>query len=168
VNDETIKCGLLMETAQTHQSLVDGALQKLRTHTQGLDAVVREEIRRTLVEELRTLTSESNSAVYALRAMARAAKMHMALWSIGTVSVCGAVTILMIVAAAHWLMPSHGEIAALSAERDKLSLAVAHLEQQGGRIDLRRCGDPGRYCVRVDRKAPAFGQMADYLIVAGY
>jgi hypothetical protein len=157
-----------METAQTHQSLVDGALQRLQTHTQGLDTVVREEIRRTLVEELHTLASESNSAVHALRAMARAAKMRMVVWTIGTVTMCGAVTIAMIVAAARWVLPSHGEIAALTAERDELTAAVAHLEQQGGRIDLRRCGDAGRYCVRVDRKAPAFGQKADYLIVAGY
>jgi hypothetical protein len=168
VNDETIKCGLLMETAQSHQSLVDGALQRLRTHTQGLDAVVREEIRRTLVEELQSLASECNSAVGSLRAMARAANMRVALWSIGTVTVCSAVSIVMMVAAARWLLPSRGEIAALTAERDELSLAVAQLEARGGRIDLRRCGDPGRYCVRVDRKAPAFGRQADYLIVAGY
>ena len=168
MNDETMKYGLLMETAQTHQSLVDGALQRLRTHTQGLDAVVREEIRRTLLEELQSLASESNSAVRSLRSMARAANMRVGLWSIGIVTVCSAVTIAMIVTAARWLLPSHGEIAALTAKRDELSLAIAHLEERGGRIDLRRCGDHGRYCVRVDRKAPAFGRQADYLIVAGY
>ena len=59
LNDDTVKCGLLMETAQTHQSLADAALQRLRTHTQDLDAVVRDEIRRTLVEELRSLASET-------------------------------------------------------------------------------------------------------------
>jgi hypothetical protein len=168
VNDETMKYGLLMETAQTHQSLVDGALQRLRTHTQGLDAIVREEIRRTLLEELQSLANESATAARSLRSMARAANARFALWSIGTVTVCGAVTITMIVAAACWLLPTHGEIAALTAKRDELSRAVAHLEERGGRIDLRRCGDHGRYCIRIDRKAPAFGQQADYLIVAGY
>jgi hypothetical protein len=78
-------------------------------------------------------------------------------------------TIAMIVVAARWLLPSHArDRITLTAKRDELSLAIAHLEERGGRIDLRRCGDHGRYCVRVDRKAPAFGPQADYLIVAGY
>ncbi len=168
MNDETMKCGLLMETAQTHQSLADGALQKLRAHTQDLDVVVRDEIRRTLLEELQLLASESKDAARALRSLAQSANARVALWSIGTVTLCSAIGIAMIVATARWLLPSHAEIAALSAQRDELAVAVARLEARGGRIDLRHCGDPGRYCVRVDRKAPAFGQQADYLIVAGY
>jgi len=168
VNDETMKCGLLMETAQTQQSLVDGALQRLRAHTQDLDVVVRDEIRRTLVEELQLLASESKAAARSLRSLTQAANMRMALWSIGSVTLCSAMSIAMIVAAARWLLPSHAEIAALTAQRDELSLAIGRLEERGGRIDLRRCGNPGRYCVRVDRKAPVFGQQSDYLIVAGY
>ena len=157
-----------METAQTHQSLADAALQRLRTHTQDLDAVVRDEIRRTLVEELRALAGEMESATRSLRSLAHTANIRSVLWSAGTSTLCGALTIAMIIAAARWLLPSHSEIAALSARRDELALAVAHLEQRGGRIDLRRCGDDGRYCVRVDRNAPAFGHQADYLVVAGY
>jgi hypothetical protein len=65
-------------------------------------------------------------------------------------------------------LPSPAEITALTAQRADLSAAVARLERRGGRIDLRRCGDAQRYCVRIDRKAPAFGQQGDYLIVAGY
>lgn len=168
MNDEVMQCGLLMETAQTHQSLIDGALQKLRAHTQDLDGVVREEIRRTLVEELRSLASESKGAACSLRSMAHAANLRVALWSVGTVTLCSAMTVAMIVVAARWLLPSRDEITSLTARRDELSLAIAHLEERGGRIDLRRCGDSGRYCVRVDRKAPAFGPKADYLIVAGY
>ena len=166
MNDEVMQCGLLMETAQTHQSLVDGALQKLRAHTQDLDGVVREEIRRTLVEELRSLASESKGAARSLRSMALAANLRVTLWSIGTVTVSSAMSIAMILAAARWLLPSHGEITALTARRDELTQAVARLEERGGRIDLRRCGDSGRLCVRVQRKAPAFGPHADYFIVA--
>jgi hypothetical protein len=157
-----------METAQTHQSLADAALERLQAHTQDLDTVVREEIRRTLVEELQGLASESDGAARSLRALARAANMRVALWSIGMVTLCSAMTIAIILAAARALLPSRSEIATLTAQRDQLALAIARLEQRGGRIDLRRCGDAGRYCVRVDRKAPAFGQKADYLIVAGY
>jgi hypothetical protein len=157
-----------MEAAQTHQSLVNAALARLQAHIQDLDTVVREEIRRTLVDELQALASESDGAVRSLRALTRAANMRVAFWSIGIVTLCSAMTIAIIVAAARWLLPSRSEIATLSAQRDEFSLAVARLEQRGGRIDLRRCGDSGRYCVRVDRSAPVFGQKADYFIVAGY
>jgi hypothetical protein len=168
MNDETMKCGLLMETAQTHQSLADTALQRLRTHTQDLDAVVRDEIRRTLIDELRSLAGEIESATRSLRGLVRAANIRSALWSISAITVGGALTIAMVIGAAFWLLPSHSEIAGLTAQRDELALAVARLEQHGGRIDLRRCGDAERYCVRVDRNAPAFGRQADYLVVAGY
>jgi hypothetical protein len=168
VNDETMKCGLLMETAQTHQSLADAALQRLRTHTQDLDAVVRDEIRRTLVEELRSVASEIDGAARSLRSLAHVANLRSALWSIGTITLGGAFTIAITIVATRSLLPSHSEIAGLTARRDELALAVARLEQRGGRIDLRRCGDSERYCVRVDRNAPAFGRQADYLVVAGY
>ncbi len=55
MDDTTMKFGLLMESAQTHQKLADAHLEKLRAHTRDLDGVVREEIRRTLVEELQDL-----------------------------------------------------------------------------------------------------------------
>lgn len=168
MNDETMKCGLLMETAQSQQGLADAALERLKAHTQDLDAVVREEIRRTLTEELQALASESKIAARALRALGRAANIRVALWSIGIAALCCAMTTAIIVVAARLLLPSRSEIVALTTEHDELVLAIARLEQHGGRIDLRRCGDAGRYCVRVDRKAPAFGEKSDYFIVAGY
>jgi hypothetical protein len=45
---------------------------------------------------------------------------------------------------------------------------VEALEQRGGLLDLRRCGNDARWCVRVDRHAPAYGEQADYLVVKGY
>jgi hypothetical protein len=161
-------CGLLMETAQTHQGLVDSALERLRAHTHGLDAVVREEIRRTLVEELQTLVNETGGAARALRALRHAANLRSAAWSVGIATLSSALALCMLFGAAHTLLPSRSEIAALTMQRDNLAAAVARLERQGGRVDLRRCGDSQRYCVRIDRKAPAFGQHGDYLIVAGY
>jgi hypothetical protein len=35
-------------------------------------------------------------------------------------------------------------------------------------VDLRHCGSDQRWCVRVDRKAPAYGEQGDYLVVKGY
>ena len=45
---------------------------------------------------------------------------------------------------------------------------IAALERQGGRIEWRRCGEKARLCVRVDRKAPPYGDRADYYVVEGY
>jgi hypothetical protein len=59
-------------------------------------------------------------------------------------------------------------VSALRAQRDELRLNVAKLEQLGGHIDWRRCGDSRRLCVRVDRKAPTYGEKADYLVIDGY
>jgi hypothetical protein len=67
-----------------------------------------------------------------------------------------------------WFLPSQSELATLRSKRDELAASVARLEQRGGRIDLRRCGGTDRLCVRVDRKAPVYGEAADYFIVKGY
>ena len=67
LDDATMKFGLLMESAQAHQRLAESNLEKLRVHTQGLDMVVRDEIRRTLIEELQMLTVESKRASEVLR-----------------------------------------------------------------------------------------------------
>jgi hypothetical protein len=168
MNDDAMKCGLLMETAQTHQSLAGTALESLKAHARDLDAIVREEIRRTLIEELQALATESHGAVRSLRTLSRAASMRVALWGSCIVTLCSSMAIAIVLAATHWLVPSRSEIATLIARRDELAANVARLEQRGGRIDLRRCGDSERYCVRVDRTASVFGPKADYLVVAGY
>jgi hypothetical protein len=168
MNDETINCGLLMEAAQTHQSLVEAALERLKTHTGDLDTIVRETIRRALVDELHSLAAESKGATQSLRSLRRAANMHVALWSIGITTLCCAMMIAVIFAAVRWLLPSRAEIAALRSQHEGLVLGIARLEERGGCIDLRRCGEAGRFCVRVDRKAPVFGKRADYFILAGY
>lgn len=76
MDEHTMKFGLLMESAQAHQKLAESHLEKLRAHTQDLDGVVRDEIRRTLVEELQAVTAESDRAARALRAMKHAANMR--------------------------------------------------------------------------------------------
>ncbi|MGO9512386.1 MAG: hypothetical protein ACLP2F_01930 [Steroidobacteraceae bacterium] len=164
IDDATMKFGLLMESAQAHQKLAETHLEKLRAHTQDLDGVVREEIRRTLIEELQELTAESKRAAQALHGMKRAANLRGLLWSVGVAVLCTAIPS----AIARWALPSAREIAALRLERDQLSASIARLVQQGGRVDWRHCGDAARLCVRVDRNAPTYGDKADYYIVKGH
>lgn len=163
-DDATMKFGLLMESAQAHQKLADAHLEKLRAHTRDLDGIVREEIRRTFVEELQALTEESKRAAQALQGMKRAANIRGLLWTVVAAILCTAIP----GAFAHWLLPSASEVASLRAERDRLTSSVTRLEQHGGRVDWRHCGDAARLCVRVDRSAPSYGDKADYYIVKGY
>lgn len=164
VDDHTMKFGLLMESAKTHQKLAEAHLERLRAHTQELHGVVREEIRRTLIDELQALTIESDRAAASLRTMRRAAQLRGHAWSIGFAILCSAVP----VAIAHFSLPTEAEIAALRLRRDSLAQSVAHLERLGGKSEWSNCGEAARLCVRIDRKTPAYGEKADYFIVKGY
>ncbi len=164
LDEATVKFGLLMESAQAHQKMAESHLEKLRAHTQDLDGVVREEIRRTLIEELAELTDESRRAVQALGAMKRAAQLRGLLWSLSAVLL----STIIPGAVAYWLLPSTSEINAARTRRDQLQASIQRLEQGGGRIEWRHCGEQARLCVRVDRSAPAYGDKAEYFIVKGY
>jgi len=79
--DETLKLGLLMEAAQAQQTLAATTLDRLREHTAGLDTIVREEIRATLLEEMHALDEESRRASEALRRLQRTANLRVIVWS---------------------------------------------------------------------------------------
>jgi hypothetical protein len=164
VDDDTMKFGLLMESALAHQRLAEDQLEKLRTHTRDLDGVVRDEIRRTLVDELQLLTTETARATHALSRVRRSGSLQGVFWSLLTAAVCALVPIGI----ARFALPSAGEIASLRAKRDELNADVQRLHQLGGRIEWRRCGESARLCVRIDRKAPIFGEKADFYVVEGY
>jgi hypothetical protein len=164
MDDTTMQLGLLMEAAQAQQKAAESSLRKLKAVTSELADIVREEVRRVVLEELHALAADSKRAADALHAARRAANARTLAWSIGITALCSLVPLIL----ACWLLPSRAEIAALRAKRDELTTRIANLEQRGGRIDLRRCGDGGRLCVRVDRKAPTYGEQSDYLIVRGY
>ncbi len=159
-----MKFGLMLESVQAQQKSVEDHLDRLQAHTRGIDGIVREEIRRTLVEELQSVTAETDCAVAALQGLKRAANLRATLFSIGVTAASAACSS----AAAWWVVPSQHEIASLRAERAALSADIARLNQEGARIDWRRCGAARRLCVRVDRQAPAYGRQADYSIVKGY
>ncbi len=161
---DAMKLGLLMESVQAHQKLAEANLEKLRMHAQGLDGVVREEIRRTLIDELQALTAETDRAARSLRAMKRAASLQCLMWNVGAVILCTAIPS----AIAHYALPSRSEIGAMRAQRDSLAQNLALLERRGGKVDWRSCGDAARLCVRIDRHAPTYGEQADYYIVRGY
>jgi hypothetical protein len=164
MEDVTMQLGLLMEAAQAQQRAADSSLRKLKAVTNELAGIIREEAHRVLVEELHSLEADSRRACEALHNVRRAADVRVLTWSVGVTLLCSLIPLGL----AYWIIPSHSEIVALRARHLELAAKIANLEKQGGRIDLRRCGDGGRLCVRVDRAAPMYGEQSDYLIVRGY
>lgn len=163
-DEATMKFGLLMESAQAHQRLAADHLERLRAHTQELDGVVRDEIRRTLVEELQAVTLETQQAADALRRMRRNASVRGLTWAVVAACLGSVVPALVL----YWVLPSSSEIARLRAQRERLATDVARLEHEGARARWRRCGEAERLCVQVDRKAPAYGEGGDYYVLEGY
>ena len=164
LSNETMKVALLMEAAQAQQRLSQESLDRLAVHTRDLDALVRDEVRRTVSEALGNVATESRRAIDALQRMRRAVHVRTLLWTVFIATICSGVAM----GEAWWILPSRGEIAALGARRDALAANVARLEQRGGMVDIRSCGTLARLCIRVDRNAPAYGRDADYLVVKGY
>lgn len=164
MSDEAMKLGLLMEAAQAQQRLGQESLERLAAHTRDLDVIVRDEVRRTVAEELGSIASESRRAAESLRSLRRAANVRVMLWTVSIAAVCSGVA----VAEAYWMLPSPREVAALRARRDVLAANIERLEKRGGALEVRTCGARARLCVRVDRNAPAYGPDADYLVVKDY
>jgi hypothetical protein len=164
LSHETMRLGLLMEAAQAQQRLSQESLERMAAHTRDLDAMVRDEIRRTVAEALGSVANESRRATESLQRMRRAANVRMLLWTVSIAMICSGVAM----GEAWWMLPSQSEVAALRARRDAIAANIARLEQRGGLLDVRTCGARARLCVRVDRNAPAYGPGADYLVVKGY
>ena len=84
-----MKLGLLMESAQAHQKSAEEQLEKLRVHTDDLDGVVRDEIRRTLIEELQMLTAESDAGgARSCKESGRTSVMRGTAWSVVMAVLC--------------------------------------------------------------------------------
>ncbi|MBS0366296.1 MAG: hypothetical protein JSR67_10795 [Proteobacteria bacterium] len=164
MEDLTLKLGLLMEAAQGQQAVAATALEGLRAHTAGLDAVVRDEIRATLVAEFRELHQDTQRAAQALARLRRVAGLRTVLWS----ALLSVTTVVVPLTLGRVLLPSPAQVEALRATRAGLEASVERLRQAGGRVDLRKCGATRRLCVRVDRQAPAYGEAGDYRVVQGY
>jgi hypothetical protein len=163
MDQDSVKLGLLLETAQTHQKLAEAAIQKLSEHTQALEFVARDQIQRALVDALKTVHVEAQRAVEALQKIKGAANVRVTLWTLGLTVISAAIALFI----AWWVLPTPAEIARLRTERDELASNIAVLNQRGARADLRRCG-AGRVCVRVDLSAPRYGESSDYMVIKGY
>jgi hypothetical protein len=164
MEDDTMKLGLLMEAAQAQQTLATDALDRLREHTAGLDAIVRQEIRATFIEEARALGEEYRRATEALRRLQRIANLRLLIWSVALVTLGVTIPLFVI-----WCMlPTRAEVIALAVRRDELTANIAHLTRQGADLELRHCGSAQRMCVRVDRSAPPYGENADFLVIKGH
>jgi hypothetical protein len=163
MDQDSVKLGLLMETAQTHQKLAEAAIQKLSEHTQALEFVARDQIQRALVDALKTVHVEAQRAAEALQKIKGAANVRVTLWTLGLTVISAAIALFI----AWWVLPTPAEIARLRTQRDELASNIAVLNQRGARADLRRCG-AGRVCVRVDLSAPRYGESSDYMVIKGY
>jgi hypothetical protein len=163
-NDEAMRFGLLMEAAQAQQRLGEASLERLAAHTRDLEAIVRDEVRRTIAEELGNIAGESRRAAESLQRLRRAVTFRGLLWTMSIVAVCAGV----VLGGVWWMLPSQREVAVLRGRRDALAANIARLEQRGGLLVLRRCGARARLCVRIDRDAPAYGSDGDYRVVKGY
>jgi hypothetical protein len=154
MDDATMKLGLLMEAAHSHQRLAESSLKKLKFQAQDLATIVRDEVNAVLRQELDCLAADSKRAADALCELRRAANLRIAFWSLGLTVLCSVIPLGI----ACWILPSQAEMAALRAKHADLSSKITALEERGARMELRRCGEVGRLCVRVDRKAPAYGE----------
>lgn len=164
LDEESMKLGLLMETAHAHQAVAEDQLRQLEACTRDLDKIVCDQIRHALAAEMQAVSEAARCAIQSLRGVQHAAHLRAALWSVGTACASGALGIALVAQ----VLPSQAQIEALRARRDRLAEEISNLEQQGGRIELRRCGAADRLCVRVDREAPAYGEAADFLVVKGH
>jgi|SRR5271156_3486365 hypothetical protein len=163
-SEDTVRVGLLMEATQAQQTLAATALEHLREHTAGLDAIVRQEIHSTMLEEMQALGEDSQRAAVALRTLQRVANLRLAAWGVGILSLSAVIPFVI----AWYLLPTPADLAALRARRDELAGNVARLAREGGTVELRHCGAAQRLCVRVDRGAPAYGDGAEFLVVKGH
>jgi hypothetical protein len=113
---------------------------------------------------LKVVTAETTRAAQALRKIRRVGAWRGAAWSLGVALLCALIPVVV----ARWVLPSTAELTALRFKRDEMNVNLQRLQQLGGRVDWRRCGESGRLCVRVDRKAPTYGEKGDYFVVEGY
>ncbi len=164
MDDESLKAGLLMEAAHSQQRLAESCLRKLKGHVGELGEVVREEIRLRLSEDLQAVASDSRHASAALQRLRRSAGMTLGVWALAVSGLCSAVVLLV----GWWIVPSPSELGVLRARHAQYVQVLAQLERQGARIELHKCGVDQRLCVRVDRRAPPYGDASDFMIVKGY
>jgi hypothetical protein len=153
-----VEFGRVLETVHAQQSQIHGMLATLDARSRDLDSVLGEAVQRAFTDAAGLRAAEKLSQVH------RATGMRFALWSFGVVSACSLVPTVL-----TWmLMPSRAQLTQARQSLDHLSAGIARISREGGRIELRHCGEANRLCVRVDRKAPFYGEDSDYAVLKGY
>lgn len=145
------------------EELAERTWLQLQGRLETLDGVVREELRRAFVGECGELIEEAQAAARVFRRL-RVEVGRRLIWG-GLIA--AALWSAMALLGLSWLLPSPAQLRALQARRDQLQADVRLLTSQRGRLQLARCGRQQQLCVRVNRRAPAYGDAGDYLIVAG-
>jgi hypothetical protein len=163
-NEDTMTVGLLLESAHVQQRQAEQALEALKIHTQSLDEVVRDGIRRILTEELQPLDAEIASLTRSAARAARHFSVRNVIFAVTTTAFCA----LIPLAVAHWVLPSSAQLIELTSQREMLTRQLQTLREQGAAIEIRHCGAAARLCVRIDDKAPRFGERAEFHVPAGY
>jgi hypothetical protein len=153
-----VDLGQVLETVHAQQSQIHGMLATLDSRSRDLDSAMGEAVQRAFMDAAGLRAAEKLSQIH------RATGMRFALWSFGIVSACSLVPTVL-----TWMwMPSRAQMTQARQSLDQMSAGIARLSREGGRIDLRHCGEANRLCVRVDRKTPFYGEKADYAVVKGY
>ena len=148
----------ILATVHAQQSQIHGVLATLDSRARDFDTTLGEAVQRALADAAGMRAAETLSQVH------RRTALRFAHWSFGVVSACALVPTLI-----SWaLLPSRTQLLQARETLAQLSAGVAQLSGEGGRIDLRHCGAANRLCVRVDRKSPAYGESADYMVLKGY
>jgi hypothetical protein len=154
----SLEAGRMLETVHALQAQLHGMLANLETRSRDLDAAVGEAVQRALLQPASMQASEK------LLQMHRASAVRFARWTFGVVSGCALLPALL-----SWmLMPSRSQLLQARHTYDELTIAVAQLAREGGRIELKHCGAKSRLCVRVDRKSPFYGESGDFVVIEGY
>jgi hypothetical protein len=153
-----VELGRVLETVHAQQSQIHGMLATLDARSRNLDSTLGEAVQRAFMDAAGLRAAERLSQVH------RATGVRFALWSFGVVSACSLVPTIL-----TWmLMPSRAQLTQARQSLDELSAGIARVSREGGRIELRHCGEANRLCARIDRKAPFYGENSDYAVLKGY
>jgi hypothetical protein len=148
---------MLFAAAQTQQQMADAAIERLQSHAQQLDALVRDAVRRAVLDGIRDLRAESERTLAGLRELHRAA-LPRAFWiTLGSAAFGLAASLILGVC----FILSREEIAQRQA-------TLATLIASGAQAQLSRCASPHgapKLCIRVDPTAGPFGVAHDYYLV---
>ena len=148
----------ILATVHAQQSQIHGVLATLDSRARDFDTTLGEAVQRALADAAGIRAAETLSQAH------RGTALRFARWCFGVVSACALVPTLI-----SWaLLPSRAQLLQARQSLEQLSTGVAQLSRQGGRIQLRHCGDANRLCARVDRKSPFYGENADYMVLKGY